>query len=196
MSNAEIRIALEKLSQNLMHQPEKARAKHASATASLESGLKCRVVGPTGMQIETDMPPAMGGTASAPNPGWFFRASLASCCATMIAMRAACIGIHLTKLEVTVESDGDNRGMLGLDDHVSAGMSALRTNVAIAADNAAPEQLEELVRWADQHSPVGCTVRQAPTTSSTFKSCEADGCWSPSFSRSPRRRGRAAMAAR
>lgn len=161
MSSAQIRNALETLSQTFTHQPEKARAKHASATASLESGLKCRVVGPAGAQIETDMPPAMGGTASGPNPGWFFRASLASCCATVIAMRAACIGIHLTKLEVTVESDGDNRGMLGLDDHISAGMSALRTNVQIAADNADPGQLEELVLWADQHSPVGCTVRQA-----------------------------------
>jgi hypothetical protein len=40
-------------------------------------------------------------------------------------------------------------------------MSALRTTVQIAADNAGPEQLEELVRWSDEHSPVGCTVREA-----------------------------------
>jgi hypothetical protein len=65
------------------------------------------------------------------------------------------------KLEVAVESEGDNRGILGLDDGISAGMSALRTTVQIAADNAGPEQLEELVRWSDSHSPVGCTVRDA-----------------------------------
>ena len=77
-------------------------------------------------------------------------------------MRAAQLGIGLTKLEVTVESDGDNRGMLGLDETVSAGASAMRTNVRIGADNAAPGQLEELVRWAERHSPVGCTVQGAP----------------------------------
>jgi hypothetical protein len=76
-------------------------------------------------------------------------------------MRAARLGINLSKLEVAVESEGDNRGILGLDDGISAAMSALRTTVQIAADNAGPEQLEELVRWSDKHSPVGCTVREA-----------------------------------
>jgi uncharacterized OsmC-like protein len=103
---------------------------------------------------------AMGGNASDPNPGWYFRAALASCCATVIAMRAARLGINLSKLEVAVESEGDARGILGLDDRISAGMSGLRTKVQIAVDNAGPEQLEELVRWSDEHSPVVCTVRR------------------------------------
>lgn len=77
-------------------------------------------------------------------------------------MRAAQLGISLSKLEVTVESDGDHRGILGLDDQISAGASALRTKVRIGADNAAPGQLEDLVRWAEKHSPVGCTVQDAP----------------------------------
>ena len=163
MSSVQIRTALEKLTQTIVSQPEKAVAKHAPATAILDNGLKCRVVGPAGEQIETDMPQGMGGAASGPNPGWFFRAALASCCATVIAMRAARLGINLTKLEIAVESDGDNRGILGLDERISAGMSSLRTNIQIAADNANAEQLEELVGWAEKHSPVGCTVREAPT---------------------------------
>jgi uncharacterized OsmC-like protein len=162
MEGSQISAALENLSQTFAGYPEKARAKQTPAIATLESGLKCRVVGPAGEEINTDMPRAMGGNASDPNPGWFFRASLASCCATVIAMRAARLGINLSKLEVAVESEGDNRGILGLDDRISAGMSALRTTVQIAADNAGPEQLEELVRWSDKHSPVGCTVREAP----------------------------------
>jgi len=161
MEGSQISAALAKLSQTFAGYPEKARAKQAPATATLESGLKCRVVGPGGEEIKTDMPRAMGGNASDPNPGWFFRASLASCCATVIALRAARLGINLSKLEVAVESEGDTRGILGLDDRISAGMSALRTTVQIAADNAGPEQLEELVRWSDRHSPVGCTVREA-----------------------------------
>jgi uncharacterized OsmC-like protein len=161
MEGSQISAALEKLGQTFADYPEKARAKQAPAVATLESGLKCRVVGPAGEEIKTDMPRAMGGNASDPNPGWFFRASLASCCATVIAMRAARLGINLSKLEVAVESEGDTRGILGLDDRISAGMSGLCTTVQIAADNAGPEQLEESVRWSDEHSPVGCTVREA-----------------------------------
>jgi uncharacterized OsmC-like protein len=153
------------LGETLRAHPEKARAKYAPATATLESGLKCRVTGPSGERIETDMPPALGGAGSGPNPGWFFRASLAACCSTVIAAQAARLGINLTTLEVTVEGEGDNRGMLGLDDAISAGHSAIRTNVRISARDATSEQLEELVQWAAAHSPVGCTVRDAPSNS-------------------------------
>jgi uncharacterized OsmC-like protein len=64
---------------------------------------------------------------------------MASCVATVIAMRAAKLGVALTEPEVTVESDSDARGILGLD--------------------------RKLVEWADAHSPVGCTVRQPPECS-------------------------------
>lgn len=163
MAGSDIRSALETLSRTIAAEPGKAKAKHGPATATIDlGGLKCRVTGPLGENIQTDMPPAMGGTASGPNPGWFFRAAIASCSATVIAMRAAQLGISLSKLEVTVESDGDHRGILGLDDQISAGASALRTKVRIGADNATPGQLEDLVRWAEKHSPVGCTVQDAP----------------------------------
>ena len=162
MTGAMIAEALDNLGKVLAANPDKARARYQPATATVIDGLKCRVIGPNGEQIETDMPPAMGGSGSCPNPGWFFRASMAACCATVIAQQAAQRGITLTRLEVTVEGDGDNRGLLGLDEKVSAGHSALRTNVVIAAQSATPEQLQALVQWANEHSPVGCTVRDAP----------------------------------
>ncbi|HEX2351978.1 MAG: OsmC family protein [Hyphomicrobiales bacterium] len=160
-----IASAWNSLSEALRAHPDKARAKYAPATATLESGLKCRVTGPSGEQIETDMPPALGGAGSGPNPGWFFRASVAACCSTVIAAQAARLGINLTKLEVTVEGEGDHRGMLGVEDAISAGHSAIRTDVRISAQDATSEQLEELVQWAAAHSPVGCTVRDAPSNS-------------------------------
>src|SRR5687767_7066742 len=92
----------------------------------------CEVTGPRGERVLTDMPPAMGGAASAPNPGWYLRGAMASCAATVTAMRAAKLGIPLDSLEVTVESDADHRGILGLDDRISAGQTALRTIVKIA----------------------------------------------------------------
>jgi hypothetical protein len=77
----------------------------------------------------------------------------------VIAMRAARLGVTLHTLEVTAESEADNRGMLGLDEGISAGLRAVRMRVKIGGD-ARPEVLRELAAWADAHSPVGCTVRQ------------------------------------
>ena len=164
MTLSPIASAWNNFSETIRAHPEKGRAKYAPATAALVNGLKCRVTGPSGERIETDMPAALGGSGSGPNPGWFFRASLAACCATVIAAQAARLGIHLAKLEVTVEGEGDNRGMLGLDDTISAGHSAIRTHVRISAQNAGFEELEKLVQWAAAHSPVGCTVHNAPTS--------------------------------
>lgn len=162
--SANIREAVDKLSAALAADPAKARAKNAPATARLIAGLQCEIGGPYGERVVTDMPPAMGGGASGPNPGWLLRGALASCTATVVAMRAAKLGIELTTLEVHVESESDNRGMLGLDPAVSAGLGVLRTRIKIGG-NADAARLRELVQWADAHSPVACTVREAPPSS-------------------------------
>src|SRR5256885_13627717 len=150
MDNSTIATALNSLSKAFEANPGKARAKYAPATATLLNGLKCRVTGPSGEQIETDMPGSMGGGGSSPNPGWFFRASLAACCSTMIAAQAARLGIDLTELEVKVAGEGNHRGMLGLDKNISAGHLALRTHVRISSRNANTEELRELVTWAEE----------------------------------------------
>lgn len=162
MNASSIRAAIENVSAAISADPAKARSKNAPATARLTAGLQCEVSGPYNERLITDMPPAMGGTASGPNPGWLLRGALASCTVTVIAMRAAKLGITLSNLEITVESDSDNRGMLGLDESVSAGLAAVRMKVKISAPSASPETLREIVEWADAHSPVGCTMRQAP----------------------------------
>lgn len=161
MDPAHIKAALDGLSDTLRANRRTAQATFAPVIATLDSGLRCRVAGPSGEKIETDMPRAMGGEGACPSPGWLFRASLAACCATVIAAQAARLGIVLTKLEVRVSGDGDTRGILGLD-RVSAGYSALRTDIEIAAENASAQQLRDLVHWSEAHSPVGCTVRDAP----------------------------------
>lgn len=161
VSDESIRQAIERLSTVISANAAKARAKNAPATARLTEGLQCEVIGPHGERLVTDMPPAMGGKASGANPGWLLRSAIASCTATVIAMRAAKLGVTLGMLEVLVESESDNRGILGLDDSVPAGLRALRTRVKISG-NAEPDLLRQIVAWADAHSPVGCTIRQAP----------------------------------
>jgi uncharacterized OsmC-like protein len=163
MTSSAIRAAIERTSAAIAADPAKAQAKNVPATARLREGLKFEVSGPYGERLSTDMPPAMGGEGSGPSPGWLLRGALASCAASVIAMRAAKLGVKLDTLEVTAESEADNRGMLGLDDGVSAGLRAVRIRVRIGGDTT-PEVLRELVAWADVHSPVGCTVRQSSAT--------------------------------
>ena len=165
MSTDKVRESIERLSAAISADPLKARAKNVPASARLTDGLRCELTGPYGERLVTDMAPAMGGTASGPNPGWLLRGALASCTATVIAMRAAKLGVELSLLEVDVETDSDLRGILGLDEGVSSGHGPVRIRVKIGAPNASPEALREIVEWADRHSPVTCTVRQAPECS-------------------------------
>lgn len=159
MGSVEIREAQENLGRVFAANPEKARIKNPPATAALGEGLKFRITGPNGESAETDMPRAVGGGATGPGPGWFLRAAAASCTASVIVMRAAKLGIALDTLEVTVESESDSRGMLGLDDKVSPALSGLRTHIRIGAAAADAGQLREIALWSDRHSPVASTLR-------------------------------------
>lgn len=165
MSIPSVGDAIERLSAAISADPLKARAKNMPATARLVEGLQCELSGPYNERLITDMAPAIGGGASGPNPGWLLRGALASCTATVIAMRAATLGVALGSLEVTVETDSDLRGILGLDESVSSGHGPVRIKVKISAPSASPDVLREIVVWADRHSPVTCTLRQAPECS-------------------------------
>lgn len=168
MNSEHIHAAITKLTQSLADNPEKALVTDKPAVATVQSGLACRVEGPSGAVLFTDMPLGVGGGASAPSPGWFLRAALASCDATVIAMRAAQVGVALSKLEVTADSTSDSRGILGVGEGVRPGPLEMRVRVSIAAEGASAEQLRAIVEWAEAHSPVGDAVRRAITTSLTI----------------------------
>jgi len=169
MPEQTIRDAIDNVSKAVAANPDKARVRNASAVASLKGGLAFATTGPNGEAVVTDMPKAIGGGGGVPQPGWLLRAALASCTGTVIAMRAAkvgitldkLVGITLDKLEVNVDSQSDNRGMLGLDENVSAALIGLRTVVNVRATNATHADLRTLVQWGDAHSPVACTLRSA-----------------------------------
>lgn len=160
MSAEHIRQSIEKAIGYLSEHPDKAHYTDSAATAVIE-GLKSKVEGPNGATLVSDMPAGVGGGGAAPSPGWLLRAAIASCDATVIAMRAAQQGIELSTLEVTVDSESDDRGLLGMDDSVPAGPLKTRIRVRIGAEGVPPEKLREIVDWADHHSPVSDAVKRA-----------------------------------
>jgi uncharacterized OsmC-like protein len=145
----------------LASKPDAGPAPDRPAVAVLEDGLRARVEGGDGWAVVTDMPAAVGGGAAAPSPAWLVRAALASCAATAIAMRAAELDIELTRLEVTAESETDMRGLLAAGDGIDPGPAMARLRVELAANGADEQRLDELVRWADSHSPVCDALRRA-----------------------------------
>jgi uncharacterized OsmC-like protein len=161
MSNTKIRDALAQANGYLTAHPGEARYTDSPATAVLESGLAVTVQGPHGMSVHTDMPKSVGGEDGSPSPGWLLRAAQASCLATLIAMRAAQQGIELDRIEVVVDSESDDRGILGLDDSVPAGPLSSRAQVRTGRNTAAPAQIEAIIRWAEVHCPVQDAVRRA-----------------------------------
>ena len=93
MSVTHIQQSIEDLTNYLSEHPEECRHPDKAATAVLEEGLRCRAEGSKGTTLVTDMPKSIGGGGSAPTPGWFLRAALATCDTTVIAMRAAQLGV-------------------------------------------------------------------------------------------------------
>jgi uncharacterized OsmC-like protein len=161
MGAVDIRQAIGAARAFLTDNPDQARSTDSAATATVVDGLVVRVTGPGGATLTTDMVPSVGGTATAPSPGWLLRAAEASCVATLIAMRAAMLGITLEKLEVTVDSISDDRGLLGLDDAVPAGPLSGRVRVRLAAVGAEATVLEEIAQWGVKHCPVCDALERA-----------------------------------
>jgi len=166
MSQQEIREKLSGAIEYLTKHPAEARYTDSPATARLADpdGLKVDVTGPDGAHITTDMPTSVGGANSSASPGWFLRAAEASCVATLIAMRAAHEGVRFEGLEVTVDSESDDRGILGISDDVPAG--PLRTRVVVRVremhvDDDDDSVWDTIVQWAVEHCPVTDAVRRA-----------------------------------
>ncbi len=161
MPKEHIRRSIEGMTSFLKENPEKGQFQDPAVTAVLEKGLKFRAEGPHGTVIVSDMSPKVGGESSAPSPSWYMRAALATCDATVIAMKAALEGIELTTLEVTVDSDSDACGFLGVDEAVHVGPLCMRTRVRVGAKDVGEEKLREIVKWAENHSPVGDAICRA-----------------------------------
>jgi uncharacterized OsmC-like protein len=150
-----IRESMQGVIEYYTQNPDQAVWQDREAVAIIDEGLRARATGPDGQTLLCDMPKALGGEGSAPSPGWMMRAALANCEAVMIALRAAQLGIELTTLEVRVDSVSDDRGMLGMDDSKPAGPLNMKISIRIGAKGVSDEKLNEIVAWAEVHSPVG-----------------------------------------
>jgi organic hydroperoxide reductase OsmC/OhrA len=165
MATADIAAAMQRVQSILRRRPETGLHDDAPATARWQSGTRIASSHSNGTQVQTDMPVELGGSGDQITPGWLFRAGVASCLATCIAMRAASAGIELSALEVRASSRSDLRGLLGMKDAmgeaVSAGPCDVQLLVRIKAHGIPSEQLRTLVDESHRCSPMPTAVRSA-----------------------------------
>lgn len=165
MTTQHVAAAMERVQSVLRRRPEAGLHDDAPATAAWQGATRVVARHANGTAIASDMPTELGGSGDLITPGWLFRAGLASCATTSIALAAAARGIELDALEVRVESRSDTRGLLGMADDrgepVSAGPGDMRMSVRIAAAGVAAERLRALVEDGCRCSPIPTAVRQA-----------------------------------
>ena len=165
MTSERIAAAMERVQTVLRRRPEAGLHDDAPATAAWQGDTRVIVGHGNGTRVPTDMPAELGGTGDLITPGWLFRAGLASCATTSIALTAAAQGVQLGALEVRVTSRSDTRGLLGMADEqgepVCAGPGEVTISVRIAAPGVAPERLRGLVEAGCRCSPIPNAVERA-----------------------------------
>jgi uncharacterized OsmC-like protein len=165
MTLQDIAAAVQRVESLLQRRPATGIHDDAPATAHWQTGLRVIACHANGTQMLTDMPAELGGGGEEVTPGWLFRAGLASCLATCIAMDAAAEGIELTALEVLATSSSDLRGLLGMVDGsgapVGAGPREIQLRVRIRAAGISAERLRLLVEESNRCSPVSAAARHA-----------------------------------
>jgi uncharacterized OsmC-like protein len=158
---ADIKESIENAVRYLSEHPDEARYTDSFARATLGEALRVEVEGPDGLRLVTDMPTGIGGREEEPSPGWLYRAAIASCVASTIGMEAAREGVALRSLEVEVDSESDDRGILGMDESVPAAQLSTRVRMRAAAVGVEEGPLWELLERGAGRCPSLDATRRA-----------------------------------
>ena len=102
-------------------------------------------------------PPVLLGNNEGANPVEFLLHALAGCVTTTTVLHASARGIEIESLSTRLVGDLDLQGLLALAD-VSPGYRSIRIEMDIKATNASDEELDELLQFAQAHSPVCNTI--------------------------------------
>ena len=118
-------------------------------------------------------PPVLLGNNEGANPVEYLLHALAGCVTTTTVLHAAARGISIHKISTELTGDIDLQGFLALDDSVNVGYESIHIDMDIEAD-CSDEELDELLAFAKDHSPVCNTVcRPVPVTLERAKKMRA-----------------------
>lgn len=109
-------------------------------------------------------PPVLLGKNEGANPVEFLLHALAGCVTTTTVLHAAARGIQIESLSTELTGKIDLQGFLDLDKMIPVGYENINIKMDIKAD-CSDEELNELLAFAKEHSPVCSTVcKPVPVT--------------------------------
>ena len=109
-------------------------------------------------------PPILLGNNEGANPVEFLLHALAGCLTTTTVLHATARGIQLKKISTELVGNIDLNGLLALDDNAKVGYESITIKMDIEAD-CSDEEIDELLSFAKDHSPVCNTVcKPVPVT--------------------------------
>lgn len=118
-------------------------------------------------------PPVLLGNNEGANPVEYLLHALAGCVTTTTVLHATARGITIHKLSTELKGNIDVQGLLAMDDSVPVGYESIQINMQIEAD-CSDEELDELIGFARDHSPVCNTVcKPVPVTVDRVKISKA-----------------------
>ncbi len=113
---------------------------------------------PEAFEFTNGEPPVLLGDNEGANPVEFLLHALAGCVTTTTVLHATTRGIEIESLSTRLVGSIDLQGLLALDDDVPAGYQGIRIEMDIKAKNATDAELDDLLQFAQTHSPVCNTV--------------------------------------
>lgn len=120
-------------------------------------------------------PPVLLGNNEGANPVEYLLHALAGCVTTTTVLHAAARGIQINRLSTELIGDIDLQGLLALDESANVGYESIQIKMDIEAD-CSDEELDELLAFAKEHSPVCNTVcKPVPVTVERVKKIRAVG---------------------
>lgn len=131
MNQEEIAAAMERAREHLRTLPPGARYPDTRAVATVERGLRVRVT------------------------------AYAACVTSLILMRAAELGFVFDGLEVTVDSESDDRGGLGAEPDVPSGPLSMKVTVRYAGSERDERESRAVIDWGVTHCH-DAVVRSVP----------------------------------
>ena len=112
--------------------------------------------------------PATGGDGSAACSADMLLQALVGCAGVTLGAVATALGIPVRGGTVRAEGDLDFRGTLGVSKDAPVGFTAIRLSIDLDAD-AAPEQLDTLLKLTKRYCVVYQTLAKAPALTETCR---------------------------
>jgi uncharacterized OsmC-like protein len=135
-------------------------------------GISCRVEAGRAL-VEAGLHPATGGSGLQACSGDMLLEALAACAGVTLRAVATALEIPVQGGTVDVEGDLDFRGTLGVSKEVPVGFQTIRVRFNLDSD-AAPEQLDTLLKLTERYCVVFQTLRSAPAVQLSRKKPDTD----------------------